>query len=116
MNDQRGAPTSAASIAAAVSDIVAKAAAPAAGWPGGMYHLTCSGETTWFGFADAILEKRAGASRQRPALVPISSREYAAAARRPKSSLLSNRKLAEVFGIRMPDWRGALEACLHQMP
>ena len=113
VNDQRGAPTSAACIADAVADIIAHATAPGSDWPGGIYHLSCSGETTWFGFAAAILEKRTG---PRPSLVPIPTSEYPTPARRPKNSLLSNRKLADAFGIRMPDWRVALEACLRQIP
>ena len=113
MNDQRGAPTPAACIADAVADIIAHAAAPGRDAFDGLYHLSCSGETTWLGFAAAILEKRAG---PRPSLVPIPTSEYPTPARRPKNSLLSNRKLANAFGIRMPDWRVALEACLRQTP
>src|SRR3989344_3799869 len=73
---------------------------------GGIYHLTGNGETTWFGFAEAIL---AEAARLIPSpsarLTPISTAEYQLPARRPRNSLMSNRKLGDTFGLAMPLWQ-----------
>ena len=103
VDDQRGAPTSAQAIARAVASILMKENPP-----NGLYHMTAAGETTWHGFARAILE---GVGLQTP-VVAITSAEYAAKARRPKNSLLDNSRLQRVFGFALPDWRAGLAAVL----
>lgn len=104
VDDQRGAPTWARCIAVSVRQLLE------VDWKEGIYHLTCAGETTWCGFTRAILERAKVAPR--PALVPIRSDEYPTAARRPLNSILSNDKLKKTFGISLPHWESALEACL----
>ena len=73
----------------------------------GMYHATGEGETTWFGFAQAIVEE---ARRLEPAaklakVEAITTAEYPTPARRPRNSRLDCAKLASMFGWRMPGWR-----------
>jgi dTDP-4-dehydrorhamnose reductase len=77
---------------------------------GGLYHLTGSGQVSWFGFASAILED-AGLDAN---LIPIPSSEYPAPARRPLYSVLDNGLFQETFGLAMPDWRLSLQQCLDE--
>lgn len=77
---------------------------------GGLYHLTGSGQVSWFGFASAILEN-AGLDAN---LIPIPSSEYPAPARRPLYSVLDNGLFQETFGLAMPDWRLSLQQCLDE--
>ncbi|NWG87572.1 MAG: dTDP-4-dehydrorhamnose reductase [Hydrogenophilaceae bacterium] len=111
--DQIGAPTWARLIAEATTQILIQCVGPNR-WPGrtpwGTYHLTCGGETSWFGFAQAIAELSGIAPM--PKLLPIPSADYPTPAKRPANSRLSNAKLAATFGLRLPDWRHALELCL----
>jgi len=79
---------------------------------GGLYHLTGAGEVSWFGFAQAILERAELNCR----LIPIPSTDYPAPARRPAYSVLDNRKFQETFGLHMPDWRVSLDQCLELIP
>ncbi|WP_295387052.1 dTDP-4-dehydrorhamnose reductase [uncultured Thiodictyon sp.] len=79
---------------------------------GGLYHLTGAGEVSWFGFAEAILE-RAGLECR---LLPIHSNDYPAPARRPAYSVLDNHRFEETFGLYMPDWRESLDQCLDLIP
>lgn len=72
----------------------------------GVYHMSCAGQTSWHGFASAILT---GATTQ---LQPIPSSEYPTPAARPAYSVLSNAQLAQTFGITLPGWRIALEMVL----
>jgi len=113
--DQVGAPTWANTIAAATAHIVAQGlAAGSIDWwqrRSGVYHLTCGGETSWFGFARAIFESSAS-SHVAPTLVPIPAAEYPVPAKRPANSVLSNEKLQRVFGLRLPAWDEALQLCL----
>lgn len=73
----------------------------------GIYHLTASGSTSWCGFARAIF-----AGRSLPRIVPIATAAYPTPAPRPRSSILDGTRLAERFGVRLPDWRECLRRCL----
>ena len=106
VSDQIGAPTWGRMIAEGTAHALARAASDP-GRYSGLYHLTAAGETTWFGFAQAIFEMIPVESR--PRLVPISTAEYPTPARRPAYSVMSNDKFARTFGIRLPDWRKQLE-------
>ncbi len=106
VNDQRGAPTSSGAIAAATARLLSSP--DFSKKPGGIYHLSAAGETTWHGFAEAILE----AAGLKTPLVAIRSDEYPVAARRPRNSLLDNAKLAAAFGIALRDWREDVAAVL----
>jgi dTDP-4-dehydrorhamnose reductase len=73
--------------------------------------MTCQGETSWHGFAQAILELTY--PENMPKLVAISTKEYPTAAIRPPYSVLSNGKLQKTFGIKLPHWEHALKQCLN---
>ncbi|RQT94820.1 dTDP-4-dehydrorhamnose reductase [Burkholderia cepacia] len=112
--DQVGAPTWSKTIAAATAHILSKglAAHDEAWWQArsGTYHLSAAGETSWHGFAKAILGIAMGDDA--PAVVPISASEFPVRARRPANSRLSHGKLAETFGLQLPDWEYALGLCM----
>ena len=103
VDDQHGSPTWAREIAAASARILGHPAQP-----DGVYHLTAAGDTTWCGFARAIIDARG----LHTPVVPISSSEYPAAAARPTNSLLSNAKLRDTFGFNLPEWSAGLNQCL----
>jgi dTDP-4-dehydrorhamnose reductase len=77
----------------------------------GLYHVTAGGETSWYGFAKAILDASGLGCR----LLPIPSSEYRSPARRPAYSVLDNSKLWDTFGLALPDWRISLEQCLEDL-
>ena len=76
----------------------------------GLYNLVCSGQTSWYGFAKAILESSPVPRDLK--LIPIPTSEYPTPAGRPKNSVLSTDKLRSSFGITLPDWKGTLNYCL----
>ncbi|MBI3343687.1 MAG: dTDP-4-dehydrorhamnose reductase [Gammaproteobacteria bacterium] len=81
----------------------------------GVYHLSCGGETSWYGFAQAAMEKlrhTSAANRPMPQFSPIPSAGYATAAARPAYSILSNTKLTDTFAIALPNWAHGLELVL----
>jgi dTDP-4-dehydrorhamnose reductase len=71
------------------------------------YHLCCAGETSWHGFAEAILAHWYGAAA--PPVRAITTAAYGAAAPRPLNSRLSCDRLETDFGIRLPHWETALD-------
>jgi dTDP-4-dehydrorhamnose reductase len=113
VDDQVGAPTWSRMIADAVAVVLGRLAALGRGFAGeggpwGTYHLSAGGETTWHGFAEAILSSLPGLAAPAPRIVPVSTAEYGAAAVRPRYSVLDCRRAAATFGVRLPDWREQL--------
>lgn len=105
--DQHGAPTSAGAIAEATMRIAKNAAAGK--WTSGVHHMTAVGETTWYGFAQAIFAR---AAMPHPALIPIDTSDYPTPAARPANSVLSNEKFAANFSFRLPAWEAQLDAVM----
>ncbi len=111
--DQVGAPTSSLSIAHAVLSVLAN-------WqPGmnGIYHLVNAGQTSWHGFALAIVEEynRIQMAHGLPLLKAspehihaISTQEYPTPAVRPANSVLDCSKLERDFAVTLPHWHTAL--------
>jgi dTDP-4-dehydrorhamnose reductase len=111
--DQRGSPTAAADIAAALVAIARRIADGAAQW--GTFHFTGSGATTWHGFAEAIFEEAAAQGRKRPRVEPIATADYPTAAHRPANSILDCSRIARDYAIAAPDWRPSLAAVLREL-
>ncbi|MDC6379074.1 dTDP-4-dehydrorhamnose reductase [Pseudomonas graminis] len=111
--DQIGAPTWAGTIAASTGALIERwrDGAPGA-W--GVYHLTASGETSWFGFAEAIGQQLINSGQPCAALEPIASSAYPTPAARPLNSRLDCSLLQRQWGVSQPDWHDALLECLAQ--
>jgi dTDP-4-dehydrorhamnose reductase len=110
VDDQCGNPTSAFHLAGAILDMIDKPECR-----GALYHLSGRGETTWFGFAEAIFESLGRRGRPVPRLESISTQDYGAPAPRPADSRLDCSKAERELGIRLPDWRSSLDACLDEL-
>ena len=111
--DQIGAPTWAGTIAQSTRALIERWRD---GKPGawGVYHLTNSGETSWFGFAQAIGEQLKRAGKPCATLEPIPSSAYPTPAARPLNSRLDCSRLQREWGVSQPDWHDALLECLKQ--
>jgi dTDP-4-dehydrorhamnose reductase len=100
--DQRGSPTSADDVAAAILRVAEAAGKGRAPW--GTYHFAGSGETTWHGFASRIAAEQAGVTGRRPKVVPIATAEYPTPAKRPANSVLDSSRFAATFAFRARPW------------
>ncbi|HZV62789.1 MAG TPA: dTDP-4-dehydrorhamnose reductase [Methylophilaceae bacterium] len=118
--DQIGAPTSSRAIANATAVMLSDWQAEKSG----TYHLTCTGEVSWYGFAQAILRfyeaHRAGQGWpslkvQADAVRAITTAEYPTLAARPAYSVLNNAKMLMGFHISMPLWSEALSAVMREL-
>ena len=113
--DQIGAPTWAGTIAQSTRALIERWQAGDAGaW--GTYHLTASGETSWFGFTQAIAGHLTAQGKACATLEPIPASAYPTPAARPQNSRLDCSKLAREWGVAQPDWEAALSACLAEQP
>lgn len=109
--DQVGAPTWAGTIADSTAQLIERWQAGQSGaW--GTYHLTARGETSWFGFAQAIGEDLLDRHKPCAQLEPIASSAYPTPAPRPLNSRLDCTRLLKAWGVSQPDWRSALQQCL----
>ncbi|QDH62702.1 dTDP-4-dehydrorhamnose reductase [Pseudomonas azotoformans] len=109
--DQIGAPTWAVTIAASTRALIERWQAGKAGeW--GIYHLTAKGETSWFGFAQAIGEHLRASGRACAELEAIPSSAYPTPARRPLNSRLDCSHLRQQWHVSQPLWQDALRECL----
>jgi len=97
VNDQFGSPTYTYDLAGLLADMVLTDRY-------GVYHATNEGVCTWYDFACAIFHE-AGIHVE---VVPVTSEEYAARAKRPVNSRMDNGKLTENGFKRLPPWQDAL--------
>lgn len=121
VNDQIGAPTWSRMIAEATSVVIGKLVRDeqCAVSVSAIFHLTARGETSWYGFAQRIIEKvrnqnKETPSKDMPTIIPVSSDEYPLPAQRPANSRLSSVNLVERFGINLPSWERCLDLCLEE--
>jgi dTDP-4-dehydrorhamnose reductase len=99
VKDQIGTPTSSCMIARATAAAIATARrSPELG---GLFHLTARGETSWYGFAQAIFAHAGIGVR----IVPIKASEYPSTTRRPAYSVLDCAKFAASFNIELENWK-----------
>lgn len=109
--DQIGAPTWAGTIADSTRALIERWQAGDAGeW--GVYHLTAQGETSWFGFAEAIGEQLRAEGKPCAELEAIPSSAYPTPARRPLNSRLDCSRLQQQWHVSQPQWQDALHECL----
>jgi dTDP-4-dehydrorhamnose reductase len=101
VDDQRGTPSYTVDLAAGLLDLAGSDT------PGGVLHLTNAGETTWFGFARAILEEL-GEDPER--VRPTTTAEFPRPAPRPAYSVLSGEEWAAAGLAPLRPWRDALAA------
>ena len=99
VNDQRGQPTWTAAVAAQILGLAS------AGAPPGIYHATCSGETTWFGLAREVF-RLLGADPDR--VTPATSSTLARPAPRPAYSVLGHDRWAQAGLAPLAEWRSVL--------
>jgi dTDP-4-dehydrorhamnose reductase len=114
VDDQHGAPTAAADLAAAIVSICGQVVGKTdAQW--GTYHLTGAGWTTWAGFAEHVFQRLAQAEGKRPKLTRIATVDYPTPAARPANSRLDCAKIERAFGVKPPPWEQSVDRVLDEL-
>ena len=101
VDDQIGSPTYTYDLARLLVDMIVTEKY-------GRYHATNEGLCSWYEFACEIF-KQAGMNVE---VVPVTSDEYPAKAKRPNNSRMSKDKLEENGFERLPSWQDALKRYL----
>ncbi len=97
VDDQVGCPTYASDLARATQFLLSHGAT-------GIYNVTNSGHTTWYGFASYFLKLVS----PHTTILPIRTSEYPLPATRPSYSVLSTDKYVQCTGVPLPSWQEAV--------
>ena len=117
IDDQIGAPTGADLLA----DVTAHAIRAAVLRPelGGLYHLVASGETSWHGYANYVIEEARSAGVElkvaQGSIDPVPSCAFATAAVRPNNSRLNTQLLQKVFNVTLPPWQAGVKRMISEI-
>jgi dTDP-4-dehydrorhamnose reductase len=108
--DQVGSPTPAALIADVTAQVLGQSPKHS-----GLWHLTSGGQTSWHGFAEAIMTQAFDRRLlpRKPHIAPINTADYPTRAARPAYSVLDCRRFEAEFGIALPCWHDALRDVLN---
>ena len=115
--DQIGAPTGADLLA----DVTAHAIRTVLQRPelSGLYHLVAGGETSWYGYAQFVLDlaRQAGIvlKVEAESVVPVPTSTFPLPARRPLNSRLDVRKIQTAFDVHLPSWRVGVAHMLEEI-
>jgi dTDP-4-dehydrorhamnose reductase len=99
VSDQVGTPTWTGHLAPALLRLIARDIP-------GTFHLTNSGQVSWHGFAQAIVEATGSTTE----VTPITTAEWPTPAPRPAYSVLDNRVWRMLGEKPLPDWHEGLHA------
>ena len=118
INDQVGAPTSTELITKVTLDFIYKYRADK-NLQMGLYHLSPSGETSWYGFAKEIIrlsfKENLHSKVMEKDILPISTLEYPLPAKRPKNSVLDCSKLSNTLDVNFLPWQSYLDKVIKQI-
>ena len=114
VDDQRGTPCAAASIAAAIWQI-ARRLGDAREF--GTYHFASAPPASWHEFAETVFACRREADPvgNTPDVVAIPTSERVTRAQRPLNSILDASRLAADYGISPPDWRHEVRSAVFRL-
>lgn len=114
VNDQRGCPTSALDVAAALQTVTLRMIADRDA-PTGVYHFVNAGEASWAELANEIFALSAYNGGPVADVRPISSLQFPTPARRPMNSRLATDKLTRDYGLQPRGWRAAVAEILSDL-
>jgi dTDP-4-dehydrorhamnose reductase len=110
VDDQLGTPTWAANIARVMVQLIESGAS-------GILHYTDAGQTSWHGFATAILDEAQalGFELKTHEVAPIPTAAYPTAAKRPAYSVLDTGRIERLLSLSIPYWRDSLVQMLKEL-
>ena len=111
IDDQEGSPTSCLLISNVTKRMLLKSRNK--DFELGLYHLTSSGKTTWYGFTKEIIKlaKNAGLKLKvsEEDIMPINTNQFPTTAKRPQNSVLDCSKLSSFLDEKLLTWQSCLE-------
>ena len=113
VGDQIGCPTYAQDIARSIVEIVPQLNSRESN---GIYHYCGDQPCSWFDFAKEIFDQLKMYDQiSTPTIKAVTTEEYPTLAKRPKFSVLDNKKIQENFDIFSSDWKVGVESSLKRL-
>jgi dTDP-4-dehydrorhamnose reductase len=109
--DQLGTPTNASDLAKTCLDILVYSKETNINAKGNVYHYSNEGVASWYDFAKAIMEL----GKIDCEVMPIETKDYPTAAKRPHFSVLNKAKIKNDFEIEISYWRVSLAGCISKL-
>ena len=106
--DQTGTPTYAADLAGAIMNIISGVIRNQIAMNSGIYNYSNEGVCSWYDFAREIIKESGLTCR----VLPVLTKDYPQAAKRPVYSVLDKSKIKENYGLSITHWRDSLIKCL----
>ncbi|MBB3356497.1 MULTISPECIES: dTDP-4-dehydrorhamnose reductase [unclassified Novosphingobium] len=113
--DQIGNPTSALDIADGILTVAGNMVGSRDAELRGIFHMTAAGEASWAMLAEAIFAASAALQGPSARVRPIQGIDYPTPAARPMNSRLDSTLIANVHGVTLPEWHGALERVVQRL-
>jgi dTDP-4-dehydrorhamnose reductase len=113
--DQLGSPTEARDLARALLALIRGWLAEGPEAPGGTYHLTGAGQTTWAGLAERVMAASAAVGGPAVPVRAITTAEFPTPARRPAYSVLDCGRAKARFGVALPGWEASIDALVARL-
>ena len=115
VDDEFGSPTYAVHLADAIFDIAEMITSQptAARW--GIFHAAGAGRASWFDIAERTFAAARKTRAATPCVNAIKRTSYPVRAARPRNSCLDGSKLADIFDVRLPDWRDGVDDCVERI-
>ena len=104
INDQIGSPTYASDLAESILFVIKKIESEKKDILTQIYHYSNDGDISWYDFAIEILKL----SQITCKILPIETRHFITAAKRPINSTMSKSKIHRDFGIQIKSWKNSL--------
>jgi dTDP-4-dehydrorhamnose reductase len=111
VDDQKGTPTYARDLAAAILHIIGDESQSSDTFTPGIYHYSNEGIATWYELALEI-KNYLGSSCN---IHPIETKDYPLPSPRPMYSVLSKEKIKKDFSVKLPFWKDSLALCLQKI-
>lgn len=115
VEDQRGSPTYAPHLVAAILELASVVSAPGAEGAWGVYHAANTGTTTWRELSEEVFARSRALGGPSAEVEPILSADYPTPAPRPANSQLDCSKLERTFGLALPTWQIGVADCVERI-
>ncbi len=109
--DQIGTPTYAGDLAFALLEIIKQSVANSEDFKAGIYHFSNEGVCSWYDFAVEIMKF----ANLDCTILPIETKDFPTAAKRPHFSLLNKSKIKKTFQLTIPHWRTSAQICFNEI-
>lgn len=111
ISDQVGTPTYAGDLGQAILQIIKSDKFNELEKASEVYHYSNEGECSWYDFAKEVVN----ISGVNCTLSPIKTKDYPAAAQRPRYALMSKKKISKEFDLKIISWKDSLKYCMNNL-